>query len=138
MDFQLNNFFSISCTILIIFFSNPLLAASDNRYALIPGSNLPIDVFGKDLITLTLQTESQDEFFTPTVSPVREWNHFKCSHLQTLIVENQFDPQTQIAHQTWEIQFIWSAGEELSGCNVDIAFPNMPLSRANLYMDQGL
>lgn len=102
---------------------------------LIPGKEILVDVAKQEVISLTLDTKNADSSVMPQLTVLNQWGNFLCSHRQTLLIYSGFDVQTGLHTNTWEIQLLWSPGADLSGCIVNISFPGMNNSRAELYMN---
>lgn len=102
---------------------------------LIPGKKIFVDVQNKDVISLTLDTKSQDPFAQPVVKLVSQWGNFECAYKQTLLSYSGYDMETRVHKKTWEIQIDWTPGADLSGCIVNVKFPGVKDSQAELFMN---
>lgn len=101
---------------------------------LIPGKKIFVDVGNKEVISLTLETKSKVSAVEPKVELVNEWSGFTCDFKQTLLMHAGFDMSTRMHTRKWEIQMTWTPGADLSGCIVNISFPGMRDSQAELFM----
>ena len=102
---------------------------------LVPGKQILVDVANKEVISLTLDTKNADGALQPKVEVINEWGNFECDHKQTLVTYSGFDTSTRLFKKTWEIQINWIPGADLSGCIVNVSFPGMKDSRAELFMN---
>jgi hypothetical protein len=102
---------------------------------LAPGKKIFVDVQNKDVISLTLDTKSANTRAQPKVEVVAQWGNFECEYKQTLLSFAGFDMATGNFKRTWEIQMNWMPGADLSGCIVNVTFPGMEDSQAELFMN---
>lgn len=102
---------------------------------LTPGKKVFVDVGNKDVISLTLDTKSTNSNAQPKVEVLAQWGNFECEYKQTLLQFAGFDIATRNYKRTWEIQMNWIPGADLSGCIVNITFPGLEDSKAELFMN---
>lgn len=112
-----------------------VMAYNTEYNKLVPGKVVLVDVAKKDIVSLTLDTKNTDSTFAPEVTLVNEWSGFECDYKQTLLLFAGFNSKNGQHTRTWEIQFTWKPGADLSGCIVNVAFPGMADSRAELFMN---
>lgn len=135
IDTYTGEFMKFAALIMALVFSVQSYAYNTEYSKLVPGKEILVDVANKEVISLTLETESQDSNARPTYSLVKEWSGFGCEYKQTLLLFSGFDFAKKTYKKTWEIQVTWTPGADLSGCIVKIAFPGMKDSRAELFMN---
>lgn len=124
-----------SIALILVLTSMSAFAYSSQSTLLIPGKEVLIDSANKDVISLTLDTNSKNSKAEPKVSIVKEWGNFTCDYKQTLLLNSAYDQSKKIYKYTWEIQVTWTPGADLSGCIVNVSFPGQADSRASIYMN---
>lgn len=102
---------------------------------LIPGKKIFVSVEKEDVISLTLDTKSTDSAAQPKIELVNQWGNFECEYKQTLLLSAGFEMETRSHKRTWEIQINSAPGADLSGCIVNISFPGMKNSQAELFIN---
>lgn len=119
-----------------LFLSSISAFAYNTEYAqLRVGKEILVDVAKKDVISLTLETNSQDGKAEPKYTLVKQWSNFECEYKQTLLLHSGYNIESKTYKRTWEIQVTWTPGADLSGCIVKVSFPGMADSRAELFMN---
>lgn len=110
-------------------------ASNSELTQLIPGKEVLIDSANKDVISLTLNTNSKNSKAEPIVKIIREWGNFTCDYKQTLLLNSAYNQEKKTYNYVWEIQITWTPGADLSGCIVNVSFPGLADSRASIFMN---
>ncbi len=111
-------------------------SAYNTEYSkLIPGKKIFVSVQNEDVISLTLDTKNTDGSLQPKVELLNQWGNFECEYKQTLISHSGFDMNTRSHKRTWEIQINSAPGADLSGCIVNVSFPGMKDSQAEMFIN---
>lgn len=110
--------------------------AYNTEYAkLIPGKKIFIDSANKNVISLVLDTKSKNPNAVPEFSLVNQWSGFECEYKQTLLLFSGFNATTKEHKRTWEIQVTYVPGADLSGCILNVSFPGLADSKAEIFMN---
>jgi len=106
-----------------------VMAADGDLTKLLPGKQVLIDVANHEVVALLIYTNNPDTGLLPLVTIEKSWSGFECSHKATILRRANHN------FKSFEIQIDWSPGADLSGCIVNVSFPGMKDSRAELYMN---
>ncbi|UYL08976.1 hypothetical protein B9G69_000110 [Bdellovibrio sp. SKB1291214] len=60
---------------------------------------------------------------------------FQCKVIKTILLESAYDSAKKEFTQAYEIQVVWTPGNENSGCSVTILHPSLNNTRAVIYME---
>jgi hypothetical protein len=89
----------------------------------------------KNDISLKWKLHSTDGFFTPKATVIKQLGDFECKIKNQILLTSDYNEETKIWTQAWEIKVQWQPGTDYSGCLIQITHPNETSSFAELVMN---
>lgn len=100
-----------------------------------PGYKEFIDIKNQSIVHVLFDSKSQSSQQYPTANLISQWSGFECTHVNTELREQFYNVATKEYLSTWELQFKFTPGADLSGCIYHILFPGYQKAIIELFMN---